>query len=155
MGHPREQSDVVLPKPLLNNDVTRKSGERHHKANLPTAPDIRRFSLDVNQEHVDQSSWSESCYEPRRRIQFRNFVGPNRRTSPRYDTVIWNLIVLVTFFSSLCLAARYPTGPVRIAFVTISGLFFLTLSVSVCIDLVNRGTWKQRKTGLKSSSPEY
>lgn len=155
MGHPSEQSDVECPKPLLNNDATTESGERHHKENLRTTSGIRRLSSDVHQEPVDQSSWLESCSEPRRRIQFRNFVGPNRQTSPRYDTVIWNLIVLVLFFSSLCLATRYPTRPVRIAFVSISGLFFLILLVSVCIDLVNRGTSKQMKTGLTTSSPTY
>ena len=126
-----------------------------HDANLRTPSGIRRLSTYVLQESVDKSSWLESCYELGRRMQFRKFVGPNRQTSPRYDTVIWNLIVLVTFFSFLCLAARYPTESVRTAFVSISGLFFLILSVSVGIDLVTRGTSKQRKTSLKYSSPKY
>ena len=146
MGNPTEELDVGNPqRPLPKTNATQESGEVPHKENLRTPSGIRKLSLDVRQEPVNQSSWSELCYEPGRRIQFRNFVGPNRQTSPRYDTVIWNLIVLVTFFSSLCVAARYPTKPVRIAFVLISGLVFLTLLVSVIIDLVNRGESKPRQ----------
>ena len=148
--------NVVDPrKLLLNDDATQEGGEGYHRGNLRTRSGIRRLSSDVHQEPVDNSSWSESCYEPGRGMQFRNFIGPNRQTSPRYDTVIWNSIVLVTFLSSLCLAARYPTKSVRIACISISGLVFLILLVSVGIDFVNRGASKQRKTGLKFSSPNY
>ena len=152
--HLREKLKVVDPrKLLLNDDATQESGAGYHRGNLRTPSRIRRLSSDVHQEPVAKSS--KSCYEPGKRMQFRNFIGPNRQTSPRYDTVIWNLIVLVTFLSSLCLAARYPTKSVRIAFISISGLVFLILLVLVGIDFVNRGASKQRKTGLKFSSPKY
>lgn len=74
-----------------------------------------------------------------RRLPFPNFVGPDHETTPHNETVIWNLMFLVIFFASLCLAARYPTQGVRIAFVSISGLVFILLSGSVSLDLVNQG----------------
>lgn len=54
-------------------------------------------------------------------------------------------MVLVVFFASLCLAARYPTKLVRIVFVSISGLVFIALSVLVSIDLANQGRLKRWK----------
>ena len=154
--HPSEKLKAVDPrKPLLNEDATQESGEGHRRELLRTPSGIQRLPSDVHQEHVDKSSWLESCYDLGRLMHFRHFVGPNRQTSPRYDTVLWNLITLITFFSFLCLAARYPTKSVRAAFVSISGLVFLILLVSVGVDLASRGASKQRKTDLKYSSPKY
>lgn len=60
-------------------------------------------------------------------------------TTPRNDTVVWNLMFLVVFFTSLCLAARYPTKAVRNAFVSISALVFIFLLGSASLDLANQG----------------
>ena len=85
-------------------------------------------------------------------MPFRSFVGPNRETAPRYDTVIWNLVVLLTFFSFLCFAARYPTKSMRLAFVSISGLVFIILLVSISMDLMNRGRLKRMKSRLRDEA---
>lgn len=80
-----------------------------------------------------------------RRALFRSYVGPDRQTTPRYHTLLLGVIVLVVFFTSLCLAARYPTKSVRIVFVSISGLLFTALSVSVGTDLATKGKLKRWK----------
>ena len=73
------------------------------------------------------------------RLPFRKFVGPNRSTLPHNDTVVWNLISLVMFFVFLCLATRYPTQEVRIAFGSFSGLIFVLLLGSTSLDFVKHG----------------
>ena len=73
------------------------------------------------------------------RLPFRKFVGPNRSTLPHNDTVVWNLISLVMFFVSLCLAARYPTQEVRIAFGSFSGFIFVLLLGSTSLDFTKHG----------------
>ena len=73
------------------------------------------------------------------RLPFQKFVGPNRSTLPHNDTVVWNLISLVMFFVFLCLAARYPTQEVRIAFGSFSGLIFVLLLGSTSLDFAKHG----------------
>lgn len=88
----------------------------------------------------------------RKHMPFRKYIGPERKTAPHNDTVVWNLIFLVMFFTSLCLAARFPSNEVCIAFVSISGVVFIALSASVSIDLANHGRSKGSQPCLKNNA---
>ena len=85
------------------------------------------------------SSMLHEFNAPAIRLPFRKFVGPSRSTLPHNDTVVWNLTSLVMFFVFLCLAARYPTQEVRIAFGSFSGLIFVLLLGSTSLDFAKHG----------------
>lgn len=110
---------------------------------------IQRYLSHHFQKIVDYFYQSKSRLAFGRPVPFRNFVGPDAKTAPHNDTVVWNLVFLVMFFTSLCLAARFPTKELRIAFISISGFVFIALLVSVSVDIANRGkskrTWLCRK----------
>lgn len=120
-----------------------------HADQSRTLSGVRRYLSHSFQKCVNQLYRSELCLALGRCMSLRDFVGPDHRTAPHNDTVVWNLIFLVIFFASLCLAARFPAKEVRIAFVSISGLVFIALSASVSIDLANLGRSKRRQPCLK------
>ena len=142
LGH--DASVVAVKRAVRNNSPTQDSGEGHHEDNPRTPASIRRFSSDNHRKTVNRSYRLDSCFISRGRMPLRSFVGPYRQTAPRYDTVVWSLIVLVIFFLSLCLAARFPTQSVRVVFVSISGFVFLILLVLASTDLMDQGRSKRR-----------
>ena len=123
----QEISSTVVP--LQDNAIIEDVGEKDHRHKSRTPLGIRRSLLD----------YFQSCLTLGRRVPLQSYVGSDRQTTPRYDTVLWNLTFLVVFFSFLCLAARYPTKSVRIAFVVISGIAFIALLASASMDLVKHG----------------
>lgn len=82
-------------------------------------------------------------------MPFRKFVGPEHHTTPRCDIVVWSLISLVLFFGMLCPATHYPSESMAFAFISVSGLVFTALSVSVVLDLTNHGKSKRRPPCLR------
>lgn len=120
-----------------------------HADKSRTLSGIRRFLSHSFQICVNQLYRSEPCLALGRCMSLRDFVGPDHKTAPHNDTVVWNLIFLVIFFTSLCLAARFPAKEVWIAFVSISGLVTIVLSASVIIDFANLGRSKRRQPCLK------
>lgn len=114
-----------------------------------TLSGIRRDLSQTFQNSINRFRLSRPSVALGRRAPFRNFVGPDRQTTPHNDTVVWNLIFLVIHFTSLCLAARFPCREVRIAFVSMSALVFIALSGLVSIDIVYHGMLKRSQPYLK------
>ena len=142
---------VVTTKPVQDDDSFEESEDENrstHRDKSRTLPGIGRCLSHFLRNSLDQLYLSKLCLALGRRMHFRNFVGPDRETVPHNDTVVWNLLLLTMHFTSLCLAARFPTNKVRIIFMSISGLAFTVLSASVIIDLISRGRSMRRQLPL-------
>ena len=133
MGQCRDKATVVVTAELMEDDISidesKGSANNAYISKLPWLSGIRNCL----------SSKLREFNAPAIRLHFRKFVGPDRSTLPGNDTVVWNLISLVMFFVSLCLAARYPTQEVRIAFGSFCGLIFVLLLGSTSLDFANHG----------------
>ena len=147
-GYKTKSNVVVTTRPVQDENSIEESEEKDqctHKDRPRTRSGIGRRLSHYLHYSLNQLYQSEPCLAFGRCMPFRNFVGPDRGTTPQNSTVVWNLLLLVIHFTSLCLAARFPTNEVRIVFISISGLVFIVLSASVIIDLTNHGRSKRRQ----------
>lgn len=134
MGNNKDKSTVVVTRKLGRQDNFIKENEEDDQS-MPT--DKSRALSGVRRSL--SRYFQKPCLALGENWPLRKFVGPKRKTVPQNDTVVWSLVLLVMFFTSLCLAARFPSNVVRIAFVSISGFVFIGLSASVIIDFANHG----------------
>lgn len=152
----KSKSSVVVTRELLQDDNAVAESEEEvqsrHTSKSRTLSEIRNTLLHYIQNCVNQFYRAEPCLAIGSRMPFRNFVGPDHKTAPHNETVVWNLICLVMFFASLSLAARFPTKGVRIALVSISGLVFIVLLTSVSIDFAHHSRSKRWQTCLKTKA---
>lgn len=149
---------VESPKDFVRNSGAISLGNNKDNSTVVATKEHRRYDSSIEENEEDDQStptvksrtlsgirrslslyFQKPCLAFRKHMPFRKYVGPERKTAPHNDTVVWNLIFLVMFFTSLCLAARFPSNEVRVAFVSISGVIFIALSASVSIDLANHG----------------
>lgn len=147
-GYKPKSNVVVTTKPVQDDDSIEESEEKDqcaHKDRSRTLSGIGRYLLHYLHYSLNQLYQSEPCVALGRCMRFRNFVGPDRETTPQNSTVVLSLLLLVIYFTSLCLAARFPTHEVRIVFISISGLAFTVLSASIIVDLANNGRSKRRQ----------
>lgn len=133
MGQYRDKATVVSTAELMEDAISinesNESARDTYISKLPWLSVIRNYL----------SSKLRKSNAPAIGLPFRKFVGPDRSTLPHNNTVVWNLISLVIFFVSLCLAARYPTQEVRIAFGSFSGIIFVLLFGSTSLDFAKHG----------------
>ena len=137
-----QPEELVATNLAQNNDSSEESGEEDRDSYLEKLQTKSRFQRSISNffsERMKNIHPSERCISFARCIPFRNYVGPNEHTTPRYDIVIWNLISLIFFFGMLCPATHYPTESMAIAFISVSGFMFTALLVSVILDLTNHG----------------
>ena len=133
MGQGRDSSTVIVATELMEADISIEDSNEPavftYASRFPMLSHIRNH-LSSKLHQFPALAWP---------LHLRNFVGPGRETLPNTDTIVWNLASLIIFFISLCLAARYPTREVRIAFGSFSGLIFILVLGSTSLDFANQG----------------